>query len=238
MSNLTINIQHPTPIYSRLSSTKIEEACVVETISYNVGLTASDSSPGPDPVDPITMQVDFGRNLSYLMSAFPWNNFATNTSPAETSGVVNMPGGETITNLTDTEGNSTSLSLEITSAFDGYHANTAATNEVYVSTAARDAWGTGRDMSATIQLQNCNAERVYDFTFFSSRGYIGDETVFTIGSNSVSIAHKDEGGTSTGNVTTTASITGVSPDASNNININVEGTDRYGFINVLEITER
>ena len=193
------------------------------------------STPAPASV---TMQVDFGRNLAHLMSAFPWNNFATNTTPAQTVGVVNMPGGETIANLTDTEGNSTNLDLEITSAFDGYHANTAANNEVYVQTAARDCWGTGRDMTATIQLQNCNAERVYDFTFFSSRGYTGDETVFTIGSNSVSIAHKDEGGTNTGNVTTTASITGVSPDASNNIDINVEGTNRYGFINVLEITER
>ena len=241
MSNLTINIQHPTPIYSRLSSTKIEEACVVETISYNVGLTAPDpnSNPAPDPVDPITMQVDFGRNLSYLMSAFPWNNFATATAPAQTVGVVNMPGGETITGLTDTNGNTTNLDLEITSAFDGYHANTAATNEVYVSTAAKDCWGTGRDMSATIQLQNCNAERVYDFTFFSSRGYVGDETIFTIGATSVNIDHKDEtAGSNTGNITTTVSITGVSPDANNNIDINVEGTSRYGFINALEITER
>ena len=193
------------------------------------------STPAPASV---TIQVDFGRDEAYYQSAFPWNNFATGTSPSGTSGVVNMSGGETITNLTDTEGNSTSLSLEITAPFDGRDANSVATNEVYVQTAARDCWATGRDMTATIQLQNCNAERVYDFTFFSSRGYTGEETKFTIGANSVSIAHKDEGGTNTGNVTTTASITGVSPDASNNIDINVEGTNRYGFINVLEITER
>ena len=193
------------------------------------------STPAPAGV---TMQVDFGRNLAYLMSPFPWNNFATNISPANSEGVTNMLGGETIVNLTDTNGNSTNLDLEITAPFDGYHANTVAGTELYPLTASRDCWGTGRNMSATIQLQNCDPAKVYDFTFFSSRGYTGDETVFTIGSNSVSIAHKDEGGTSTGNITTTASITGVSPDASNNIDINVEGTNRYGFINVLEITER
>ncbi len=198
-------------------------------------------TPAPTPVDPITMQVDFGRDEAVYQSAFPWNNFTTGTSPSGTSGVVNMSGGETIANLTDTEGNSTSLSLEITAPFDGRDANSVAGTELYPHTASRDCWATGRDMSATIQLQNCNAERVYDFTFFSSRGYIGNETVFTIGSNSVSIAHKDEGGTSTGNVTTTASITGVSPDASNNIDINVEGFNSsklIGYINVLEITER
>ena len=187
----------------------------------------------------VTMQVDFGRNLSYLISASPWNNFATSTSPAQTAGVANMTGGETITSLTDTNGNTTSLDLEITSAFDGYHSNTAATNEVYVDTAAKDCWGTGRDMSATIQLQNCDSTKVYDFTFFASRGYIGTFTVFTIGLNTVSIDHRNEtAGSNTGNLTTTASITGVSPDANNNIDIEVEGLNRYGFINVLEITER
>ena len=194
------------------------------------------SAPAPTGV---TMQVDFGRDLSYLMSASPWNNFATNTSPAQTAGVVNMTGGETITGLTDTNGNTTSLDLEITSAFDGYHANTVANNEVYVSTAAKDAWGTGRDMSATIQLQNCDPSKVYDFTFFSSRGYIGTFTVFTIGLNTVSVDHRNEtAGSNTGNVTTTVSITGVSPDSNNNIDIDVAGLNRYGFINALEITER
>ena len=194
------------------------------------------STPAPAGV---TMQVDFGRNLAYLMSPFPWNNFATNTSPANVSGTANMTGGETITGLTDTNGNTTSLSLEITSAFDGYDANTVANNELYVSTAARDCWRTGRDISATIQLQNCDPAKVYDFTFFASRGFIGDTTIFTIGLNSVNINHKDEAaGSNTGNVTTTATITGVSPDSNNNIDIDVEGFNRYGFINVLEITER
>lgn len=198
-------------------------------------------TPAPAPVDPITMQVDFGRDEASYQSAFPWNNFATGTSPSGTSGVVNMSGGETITNLTDTDGNSTSLSLEITAPFDGRDANSVAGTELYPHTASRDCWATPRDGTSTIQIQNCDATKVYDFTFFSSRGYVGNETVFTIGSNSVSIAHKDEGGTSTGNVTTTASITGVSPDASNNIDINVEGFNSsklIGFINVLEITER
>jgi len=194
------------------------------------------STPAPTGV---TMQVDFGRNLSYLISTSPWNNFATGTSPAQTTGVTNMSGGETITGLTDTNGNTTNLDLEITSAFDGYHANTAATTEVYVESASRDCWGTGRDMSATIQLQNCDPAKVYDFTFFSSRGYIGSFTVFTIGLDTVSIDHRNEtAGSNTGNLTTTATITGVSPDANNNIDIDVSGLNRYGFINVLEITER
>lgn len=196
----------------------------------------------PTSTTGVTMQVDFGRNLSYLMSASPWNNFATGTGRAATSGVVNMSGGETITGLTDTNGNTTTLDLEITSAFDGYDANTVARNEVYVDTAARDCWATGRDMSATIQLQNCDPNKVYDFTFFASRGYVGQDTVFTIGLNTVTINHKDEAaGSNTGNLTTTASITGVSPDANNNIDIEVEGfnaSNRVGFINVLEITER
>lgn len=187
----------------------------------------------------VTMQVDFGRNITSYMATSPWNNFATSTAPAQTTGVANMTGGETITGLTDTNGNTTNLDLEITSAFDGYHANTVATNELYTYPAARDCWGTGRDMSATIQVQNCNPNKVYDFTFFASRGYIGTFTVFTIGLNTVSIDHKNEAaGSNTGNVTTTASITGVSPDANNNIDIEVEGLSRFGFINVLEITER
>ena len=193
-------------------------------------------------IPPVVMQVDFGRDIAAYMSAFPWNNFATAISRAATSGVVNMPGGETITGLTDTNGNTTTLDLEITSAFDGYDANTVARNEVYVDTAARDCWATGRDMSATIQLQNCDPNKVYDFTFFASRGYVGQDTVFTIGLNTVTINHKDEAaGSNTGNLTTTASITGVSPDANNNIDIEVEGfnaSNRVGFINVLEITER
>ena len=214
-------------VYVQIATDTYEANAVSDTIDYQAPYVAP------------FIQVDFGRDI-YLTTS-PWNNFATNIARSGTSGVVNMPGGETIANLLDNTGAFTGLSLEVTSAFDGYDANTVATNELYPTSASRDCWATPRDGSSTLQLQNCDATKVYDFTFFSSRGYVGSDTVFTIGLNTVSIAHKDEGGTNNGNVTTTASITGVSPDASNNIDIEIEGfnsSNLTGFINVLEITER
>lgn len=215
-------------VYVQIATDTYEATAVSDTIDYQAPYVA--------PV----IQIDVGRNQSSYLTPAPWNNLATTTTAAENYTPA-MPGGETIANLTDTNGNLTGLSLEVTAAFDGYNANTVATNELYPTTAAEDCWATPRDGTSTIQIQNCDATKVYDFTFFSSRGYTGNETIFTIGLNTATIAHKDEGGTNNGNVTTTASITGVSPDANNNIDIDIAGFNSsklIGFVNVIEITER
>jgi hypothetical protein len=185
--------------------------------------------------DSITMQIDFGMDYNGYTLVFPWNEFS---SPS-----VGHLTGATLNNLSSTIGTISNLSLAVTSDFGGRDSNTGAVAEIYPFEATRDCFKTLNNIPAGLQLQNCNASKLYDFTFFSSRGFVGTLTQFTIGGTSVSVNHKDNGsGGSTGNITNLVHINNVVPDGSGNIDISILGIDtgsnKFGHLNVLEITEK
>lgn len=185
----------------------------------------------PPATGSVLLQVDFGRNFGGYVSPSPWNNFNDDQGTAV---------GARISSLTDTNSNTTGLALEITQAFNGFDTNTTAVDELYIYEATRDCIQTVNGTPGILQLQGCNSSKVYDLKFFSSRGYVGTSTQFTIDGSSQSINHK--GGTNTGNLTDTVTFTGISPDAFGYIDITVTGVDAgsndIGYLNVMEITQR
>ena len=141
--------------------------------------------------------------------------------------------------MSTTDSSVTSLGLEITTSFAGYDSNTVAVDQVYPAEATRDCFKTLDGQTSTMQLQNCDLNKTYDFKFYATRGYIGTSTNFEILGTTVVINHKGSG--NNGNLTDTVEILNISPDSSGNININVSGngsSNAMGFINVLEISEK
>lgn len=184
----------------------------------------------------LTMQIDFGRSINGYELSFPWNSFGTPS--------VGHLSGSKLTGLSTTVGTVTGLDLEVTADFGGYDSNTTAVDEFYPYEAQRDCFKTINGQTGVLQLQNCDSGKLYDFTFFSSRGYVGTTTEFTIGGTTVSIDHKTNTvlNNSSGNVTERASISNVSCDVSGNIDVSILGVDAgsndFGHINVMEITEK
>ena len=181
--------------------------------------------------DSKTIQVDFGRSVPGYEMSFPWNGFNT---PA-----VGHVSGSKLSELSAIDSTITSLDLEVTASFDNYDSNTAASNEVYPYEATRDCFKTPDGQTSTLQLQNCDPNRTYDFEFYATRGYVGTSTNFEISGTNVILNHK--GPANNGNIDSTVEILNISPDSSGNIDINVSGngsSNVIGFLNVLEITEK
>ncbi|WP_160710977.1 fibronectin type III domain-containing protein [Chitinophaga solisilvae] len=138
----------------------------------------------------------------------PWNNF--NYPP-----VANR----SLTNLTDESGVATGMNVTVLDNFTGYNNLGAVTGnnsgvypDIVMKTFFYDQSGTPR----RVRVSGLSAGNKYNLVFFGSRADFSDNrpTVYSVGAQSVSL-------NASSNKTNTVRLTGLSPDASGNIDFTV-----------------
>jgi len=202
---------------------------------YNVTLKADDGRGGIDTktftitvvdVDPSrSIYVNFSDG-SYPPPA-PWNS--TNKQPVQ---------NDLFPNLLDQNSVATTVGLKIVSNWSAigngsnyYGAYTGNNTGVYPDNVMKTSYWTNTTKQ-TFKLYGLNSTSKYSFTFFGSRGDVTDNrmTNYTIGTTTVSLQ-------AASNKTNTVSINNVSPDANNEISIDLQnGTGSvYAYLNALVV---
>ncbi|PQJ81721.1 hypothetical protein [Polaribacter glomeratus] len=178
----------------------------------------------------IVMQIDFGRSINGYELIYPWNSF-TNTG-------IGVTVGSKLTNLSSTTSIQSGIDIEITAAFENYDANFSGVEGDPLANfpyeAERDCFKTLNGLTSTLRLTNLDETKLYDFTAFCSRNFIGTGTEITINGEKVVVGHKN-------NKYTLVSIANVVPNAGGILDIHIKGTGTnnvYGFLNILQITEK
>lgn len=202
---------------------------------YTVVAKAADDKGGIDSVGfVITVNdVDPSTNIwvsmtdgTYLAPA-PWNN--TSKSPT-----ANM----TVLGLKDDKGNTTSIGLNIPTAWFGPNnlgVNTGNNSGVYPDAVLRSSYVVSA--ARTLRVTGLDPARRYDFTFLGSRANpvagVGVVANYTIGTQTVTL-------NSANNSTQTVSINGAQPAADSVIVITVANAagSQYGYLNSLVIRSR
>lgn len=176
--------------------------------------------------DSLIFQVDFGRTISGYILPFPWNTFGDNTT-----GLI---AGSKLNNLSSTSGTISGIDIEIINPFLQYDSNFPSDpgDLQFPYEASRDCFTVNNSEVAKLRVSELDESKLYDFLFFSSRGFVGNVTEFTINGTTVSIPHKS-------NLYTTTEILNVSPSVGGIIDIDVNGDgSNKGYLNVLQITEK
>lgn len=173
--------------------------------------------------------IDFGEETGGRVPPAPYNNFSNPT--------VGLTTGSTLQNIISTNYASSSIDMEVVSSFTKTNGNQRGlegdSNAPFDWAAVRDGYeATGGDIG-TIRFSNLNSEKVYDFSIFGARGFIGGTSSYEArGQNteSVTLLTQDNG---LNNTYLTAEIQGISPNASNQIDL-----ETIGYINAMKMTVR
>ena len=184
--------------------------------------------------DALIMQIDFGRNISGYILPFPWNTFGS-TTPGLTV-------GSKLSGLSTTTSVVTNINLEVVKPFLNYDSNvsfTASTTALplpFPYEACRDCFSVSGGTIAKLRLTNLDITKLYDFSFYAARGFVGNLSQYTItgatGTTTVSIAHKT-------NITGTTQILNVVPNISGFLDIDIRGdASNIGYINVMQLTQK
>ena len=189
------------------------------TAPSGIGEPASNCSSS----EPTTLQVNLADgNNTYTHAA--WNHF--NQSPNA---------GAQLTNLKDTQGQATGITLAVTSS--GFTANnqgpqTGNDSGVVPDGVMKSYFYVSSTTDQSLRLSGLNPSARYRFTFYGGSSYSGDRTgVYSIGGESVSL-------NASGNTSQTVALNEVSPDANGIVVIKVRKAAgaSYGFLNALIIT--
>lgn len=176
------------------------------------------------------IQIDFGRNINGYELVYPWNSF-------------NYPGvgvavGSKISNLNTTTSTKSGIDIEVVAAFDNYDGNFSGIKGDPLANfpyeAERDCFKTPNGLTSTLRLSNLDITKLYDFTALCSRNFLGTGTEISIGNVKSSIDHKN-------NLYKLITLNNIVPNADGTLDINIKGlgtSNVYGFINVLQITEK
>ncbi len=207
----------------------------IDAGSYTVTVEANDGRGGIDSktftitvndVNPSrTIYVNF-TDGSYPAAA-PWNN--TNKQPVQ---------NDLFANLKDHNNVATTVGLSIVSAWQAlgngsnYFGTTTGNNSgVYPDNVMKTAYWSNTTQQ-TFKLVGLNSTSKYNLTFFGARGDVSDNrmTNYTVGATTVSLQTAN-------NKTNTVSINNISPDANNEIVVNLKnGTGSvYSYLNALVI---
>lgn len=172
-----------------------------------------------------TVYVNF--NGGEYPASTPWNNL--NKQPVQ---------NDVFPNLKDQTGAATTIGISIVSQWQAltngsnyYGTSTGNNSGVYPDNAMRTAyWSDTRQQ--TFKLTGLNSTSKYNFTFFGARGGVSDSRMsnYTIGSTTVSLQAAN-------NTQNTVAINNVSPDANNEITINLKnGTGSiYSYLNAMVV---
>ena len=180
-----------------------------------------------------TYQIDFGDDIGGRLSPAPWNNFD--------DGSVGFVNGSSLANITDTDSNVSGIEVVITDSFSAVNGAGAAddpVNSPYPFSATRDGFEITQGSVATIEFRNLDPTKVYDFTIFGARAFIGDSTDYTaLGFNSrTETLNINNNGN--GQAYLTVTISDIIPDMAGTIALEVEGNGGNGYINVVELIEK
>lgn len=174
--------------------------------------------------------VDFGNTSG--TTAGNWNN--SNLS------------GYTLTDMIDTDGNTTTYDLFFTTAVGqgGNWGVTAAPSPFNVSSAYNDGLFTAAD-TISFTLSGLSASETYDLTMFASRDATGTRiTDYTVtGSGAPVILSLQTSGTDLGgvginhNMASTANFSGIAPDVNNQITVSIDiNSGGFAYLNAMQIT--
>lgn len=176
------------------------------------------------------IQIDFGRNINGYELIYPWNSFS---HPG-----VGVAVGSKLSDLSTTTSTKSGINIEVLAAFENYDGNFSGVNGDPLANfpyeAERDCFKTPNGLTSTLRLTNLNTAKVYNFTAFCSRNFVGTGTQITINDVSASVNHKN-------NLYELMNINDVVPNAEGIIDIHIKGlgtSNVYGFLNVLQITEK
>ncbi|MGE9270073.1 MAG: metallophosphoesterase, partial [Verrucomicrobiales bacterium] len=177
--------------------------------------------------------IDFGRDVELAQSpdifANSWNN---------------LPGTEIQSNdaIIDDSGNATGFTVSITDDFAAVSTNTLGGETIYIPNATGDFAYLNKttNTTAVIVVSGLDLAMVYDFKFFVSTNrqapqvFLTDYTVSGASEETVSLE-------AVGNSDEVATVDGMAPDASGEIEITVETADAssdFGALSLLEFVGR
>jgi predicted peptidase/chitodextrinase len=176
----------------------------------------------------IEMKVNFTDNNAARLAGAPWTNLFTNVT-------------NTSVNLKDGANNTTPVSMRVVNAWSGVNVGggyqSPDNTGVFPNAAMASSFIISDVNPRTLQFTGLKTDKLYDFTFFSSRieGAATTpvrNTVFTIGSKTVII-------NALGNQSNTVKIVGIKSDPSGTVNLSVsrQSGSTYGYLNAMVIRE-
>ncbi|MEA4976267.1 MAG: DUF4886 domain-containing protein [Paludibacter sp.] len=180
--------------------------------------------------DEVTSMADFTPDIPTELNENINVNFGGASNERFWNNIVSTNIGYTVSNLTDKDGNSTGISIEINDAFGGLNSvgptTTSSSFNIPPSVTQNSFWGNAGKVfqelyepTAGFNLSGLNVDKQYDFNFFSSRTNVTDnrETTFTVigenqGSSSIDAAN---------NTSNIATVTGIKPKTDGTITISI-----------------
>ena len=180
--------------------------------------------------DAVVIQIDFGRSVNGYELIYPWNSFS---NPS-----IGLSVGSKLSDLSTTTSTQSEIDIEVLAAFDNHDSNFSGVQGDPLANfpfeAERDCFKIPNGLTSTLRLSNLDTSKLYDVTAFCSRDYVGTGTEITINDVSASVSHKN-------NLYELITITDIIPNADGIIDIDIRGlgsSNAYGFLNVLQITEK
>jgi predicted esterase len=187
----------------------------------------------PNMLDNEIIQLDFGTNHVQSNSEY-WNNLAID--PVMETAVLSA--------LLNTEGKPRKITFRIADGFEGTGNSGATAGTSYPSQVSSDFWWTGSSEGheaallkpGKLVIGNLPADKTFRLRFFASRtetdGELDQLTRFSANSQVVDLE-------ATNNVNNIATLYGVSPNSSGEVEITVspgpDGTGRYAYLNSMEL---
>lgn len=103
-----------------------------------------------------------------------WNDFVS-------GGIIPIPTGLTLIDLTDQYGDETSLYLEVTKQFDETSSNYTETETyIYDSLVCRINWSSTGDEPSELTLKGCDDTKTYNITLYAVRNYVDKDYILSV----------------------------------------------------------
>ncbi|MTI39019.1 fibronectin type III domain-containing protein, partial [Fulvivirga lutimaris] len=203
--------------------------------SYTVQVVLSDYDDldnllSTTPVDLVLTVTDRVEDVILInfsvegVAGSPWNN--TNTFPSS---------GKSFTNLSTTEGLTTTVDVELLDGWSGGNSqgiNTGNNSGMYPDIVMSTYYAHNSSSTKRILFTDLDPSKLYDFVFFASRAGITEDrfTEYTIGSKTVTLNARN-------NASEVVRINAVSPDGNGEILLGVTRAagSSWGYINTLEL---
>ena len=215
------------------SATLVVESYYTDAGVYEVNLVVNDPL-GARAEESFLITVDDVNPNRFVQINFTNGNLSGGTGWNNTNGAPTQ--GDTYSNLIDTRGNASGMSLTLESAMNNTGANElgSTTNNnsgVYPDNVIKSSYWTGSS-TQTMSLNGLNDNTRYDFTFFGSREATNDRSTRYIINGQSRVLD------AAGNSTNTVAIEGVTP-VNGSITFSFERANgsTYGYINALVVEE-
>ena len=190
--------------------------------AYSATVNATTTTGGGSPAgDPFMVQLNF--TTSEFLAASPWNNL---TAPP-----TQQP---TYSGLNNTQGQATPITLQSLTNWSAFYDNTSQgsggmASGIYPANVIKTYFFADANSTEQLRFAGLPAGYAYRLTFFGSRDGTGDRTTtYKIGAQQVSL-------NAAGNTTNTVTLSGVYPDASGELLLEIvtPSSSSFGYLNAL-----